>query len=113
MHDCPTNLRHALRARGRDKKVGGIMKGVAAIGFLVSLAIAAPAAAQKQGGVLRMHQREGIPSMSIHEEGTISTVLPMMGVFNNLVVYDPKVPQNSLKSIIGDLATEWSWQNDG
>ncbi len=72
-----------------------------------------PVLAQKQGGVLRVHEREGLPSLSIHEEGTITTVLPMMGVFNNLVVYDPHVKQNSLKSIVPDLATEWTWANDG
>ena len=35
--------------------------------------------------------------MSIHEEATYSTVVPMMGVFNNLVMYDQHVPQNSLR----------------
>ena len=33
----------------------------------------------------------------------------MMGVFNNLVMYDQNVPQSGLKSIVPDLATEWSW----
>jgi peptide/nickel transport system substrate-binding protein len=86
--------------------------GCAAAAFLSVVAIGGDALAQKQGGILRVHEREGIPTMSIHEEGTISTVLPMMGVFNNLVVYDPKVPQNSLKSIIPDLATGWAWSED-
>ena len=35
-------------------------------------------------------------SMSIHEELTIATLGPMMGVFNNLVMFDQHVPQNSL-----------------
>ena len=48
--------------------------------------------AQKQGGVLRITHRDSPASMSIHEEGTISVVLPMMGVFNNLVVFDPHKP---------------------
>jgi peptide/nickel transport system substrate-binding protein len=82
-------------------------------GLLIGLMLFGPAVAQKPGGTLRIHEREGLPTLSIHEEGTISTVLPMMGVFNNLVMYDPHVPQNSLKSIIPDLATEWSWKNDG
>ena len=30
----------------------------------------------------------------------------MMGVFNNLVMFDQHVPQNSLQSIVPDLATE-------
>ena len=48
----------------------------------------APAWAQKQGGVLRITHRDSPFSMSIHEEGTISVVMPMMGVFNNLVMFD-------------------------
>src|SRR5258706_11300457 len=103
----------------RKRRRGGNMRQrdrlLAVLGgcFFLGLALAEPVLAQKQGGTLRIHQREGIPSLSIHEEGTISTVLPMMGVFNNLVVYDPRVPQNSLKSIAPDLATSWSWSTDG
>src|SRR5204862_4497750 len=52
-------------------------------------------------------------SMSIHEESTITAGIPMMGVFNNLVVFDQHVAQNSLKSIVADLATGWSWSEDG
>jgi peptide/nickel transport system substrate-binding protein len=51
--------------------------------------------------------------MSILEEATYSTVVPMMGVFNNLVMYKQDEPQNSMKSIIPDLATGWSWSEDG
>ena len=51
--------------------------------------------------------------MSIHEEATISADAPMMGVFNNLVMYDQHVPQNSLQTIVPDLATSWSWNEDG
>jgi len=35
-------------------------------------------------------------SMSIHEEVTRAAVNPLMGVFNNLVLFDRHVPQNSL-----------------
>ena len=45
---------------------------------------ASPALAQKQGGTLRISHRDNPPSASIHEESTISTVQPFMGVFNNL-----------------------------
>jgi hypothetical protein len=34
-------------------------------------------------------------------------------VFNNLVMFDQHVPQNSLASIVPDLATGWSWKEDG
>ena len=37
----------------------------------------------------------------------------MMGVFNNLVMYDQHVKQNNLQSIVPDLATSWSWSEDG
>ena len=51
--------------------------------------------------------------MSIHENGTISVVLPVMGVFNNLVIYDQKKPQNSLDGIVAELALCQSLHADG
>jgi peptide/nickel transport system substrate-binding protein len=36
-----------------------------------------------------------------------------MGVYNNLVMYKQDEPQNSMKSIAPDLATSWSWSEDG
>jgi len=51
-------------------------------------------------------------SMSIHEESTIATLGPMMGVFNNLVMFDQHVRQNSLESIVPDLAVSWAWSED-
>jgi peptide/nickel transport system substrate-binding protein len=71
------------------------------------------ASAQKSGGVLRIYHWDSPASMSIHEEATYSTVVPMMGVFNNLVMYKQDEPKNSLKSIVPDLATRWSWSEDG
>ena len=47
-------------------------------------------------------------SMSILEESTIISEGPMMGVFNNLVMFDQHIAQNSMADIIPDLATEWS-----
>ena len=81
--------------------------------LLVAVAAAEPAVAQKAGGILRVHQWDSPPSLSIHEEVTIATVVPMMGVFNNLIMYDQHVAQNSLQSIVPDLATGWSWSEDG
>ena len=46
------------------------------------------AAAQKAGGVLKVYFFDSPASMSIHEEATIAGQGPMMGVFNNLVMYD-------------------------
>jgi peptide/nickel transport system substrate-binding protein len=69
--------------------------------------------AQKQGGVLKVHHQDSPASMSIIEESTYSAVVPMMGVFNNLVMYKQDEPQNSMSSIVPDLATSWSWSEDG
>jgi peptide/nickel transport system substrate-binding protein len=88
--------------------------GVAAAGWLIfGLLAAGPAAAQKSGGILKIYHRDSPASMSILEESTLSTVLPMMGVFNNLVVYDQHIPQNSQQSIVPELAESWSWSEDG
>jgi len=46
--------------------------------------------------------------MSINEESTITAGIPMMGVFNNLVVFDQHV-----SPIVPDLASRWSWSEDG
>src|SRR5215468_9850952 len=73
----------------------------------------ASASAQKQGGILRITHRDSPASMSIHEEGTISVVMPMMGVFNNLVMFDQHAPQNTLEGIVPDLAISWKWSEDG
>jgi peptide/nickel transport system substrate-binding protein len=75
--------------------------------------MATPALAQKSGGVLKMYFQDSAPSASIHEEATTSTVVPFMGIYNNLVVFDPKIPQNSLDTIRPDLAESWSWSADG
>src|SRR6202040_4199297 len=80
--------------------------------LIVSLG-AGPAAAQKQGGILRIPFVTSPASMSIHEESTIAVLGPMMGVFNNLVMFDQHVPQNSLESIVPDLATSWNASEDG
>jgi peptide/nickel transport system substrate-binding protein len=69
--------------------------------------------AQTQGGILKLYSPDSPASMSIHEEATVFAEGPMMGVFNNLVMYDQHVPQNSLQSIVPDLATGWSWNEDG
>ena len=71
------------------------------------------ALAQKSGGILKMYHRDNPPTLSIHESSTNSTVIPMMPLFNNLVVYDQRVAQNSAQSIVPDLAKSWSWSADG
>ncbi|HVZ10735.1 ABC transporter substrate-binding protein [Rhodopila sp.] len=69
--------------------------------------------APRRGGILRITHRDSPASMSIHEEGTISVNLPMMGVFNNLVIFDQHQRQNSLDDVVPELATKWAWSEDG
>ncbi len=80
----------------------------------VALVIGAmPALAQKSGGILRTWDFDSPASMSILEESTIAAERPMMGVFNNLVLFDQHVQQNSLKSIVPELAKSWNWNEEG
>ena len=81
--------------------------------MLVASAAAGPALAQKVGGLLKMFSPDSPASMSILEESTVFAEGPMMGVFNNLVMFDQDVKQTSLASIVPDLATGWSWSEDG
>ncbi len=90
------------------------LRVLAAAGALsLALSIGETALAQKQGGVLKMYSPDSPASMSIHEESTVFAEGPMMGVFNNLVMFDQHVPQNSLQSVVPDLATGWSWSEEG
>ncbi len=70
------------------------------------------ALAQKSGGTLRIYHRDTSPGASIHEEATISTLIPFMGVYNNLVMFKQDEPRNSMDSIVPDLAESWSWNAD-
>ncbi len=89
------------------------LSGVAAGLIIAAAAAVSPGFAQKSGGILRLTHFDSPASMSILEESTRAAEQPMMAVFNNLVIYDQHVPQNSLKSIVPDLATKWEWSEDG
>jgi peptide/nickel transport system substrate-binding protein len=102
----------AKNGEAGDMKRG--LRVLAAAGALLAASGAGQAAfAQKPGGILRMYTPDSPASMSIHEEATVFAEGPMMGVFNNLVMFDQHVPQNTLQSIVPDLATSWSWNEDG
>ena len=73
--------------------------------FLALLSIATTASAEKRGGILRMYHPESMSSMSMLEAfGNDES--PIMGIFNNLIMFDRHVAQNSLQSIVPDLANE-------
>jgi len=81
----------------------------AATGLLLAVAAMPPAFAQKQGGILRQYIIDSPASMSIHEESTVYAERPAMGAFNNLVLFDQHVKH----AIIPELATGWTWNEDG
>src|SRR5438132_2561451 len=90
------------------------LRVLAVAGSLSFALFAADAAvAQKAGGVLKISHFDTPPSIGLLEESTTAAMRPMMGVFNNLVVYDQHVPQNSMRSIVPDLATGWSTNEEG
>lgn len=83
-----------------------------ALSLLAASNIAAPAAEPKQGGILKFYHRDSPGSASIHEGATYSVNIPFMPVYNNLVVYNQHVAQNSIESIVPDLADSWAWSSD-
>jgi peptide/nickel transport system substrate-binding protein len=93
------------------------MKGhlrIAAAAIALSAISAASAAnAEKAGGTLKIGHFASPASMSMLEESTLAVNRPMSGVFNNLVIFKQDEPQNTPASIVPELATGWSWSEDG
>src|SRR5258708_39905116 len=89
------------------------LRAIATAGAVLALAAGDPALGQKSGGILKISFFDSPASMSLHEEATGAALRPMMGVFNNLVMYDQHVAQNRPDTIVPDLATEWAWSEDG
>jgi hypothetical protein len=82
-------------------------EGFLALGASLLVMVTANAAlAQKPGGILRMYSPDSPASMSIHEESTVYPQSPMMGVLNNLIMFNQHVKQNSLESISGGRADQ-------
>jgi peptide/nickel transport system substrate-binding protein len=81
--------------------------------LLVALSLAQPAYTQKAGGTIKIGHFDSPASVSMLEESTAAVNRPMMGVFNNLVLYDQHIAQNSPQSIVPELATGWAWNEEG
>ena len=77
------------------------LRVLAAAGVLVA-ALTLPDAsfAQKSGGTLKIGHFDSPASMSMLEESTVAVNRPMMGVFNNLVMFKQDEPQNTPESIV-------------
>jgi peptide/nickel transport system substrate-binding protein len=91
--------------------MSSLSRGVLAAALLLAIS-AAVAQAQKSGGILKAVQRENPPSLSIHEEATVSTTWPMSPVYNNLVFFNPAHAVESADDLVGELAEKWSWSDD-
>jgi peptide/nickel transport system substrate-binding protein len=84
-----------------------------AVLLAAGLTLPGAALAQKHGGILRIQHFDSPASMSILEESTRAAEEPAMALFNNLVMYDQHKAQNTLQTVVPDLATEWRWSEDG
>lgn len=93
-------------------RFGFLFFGTAALAWIACLA-ATPASAQRYGGTLRGAVIESWPSLSIHEEATITTVWPVSPMYNNLIVYDPARQVESPDHLVGELAESWAWSDGG
>src|SRR3954447_13947809 len=92
------------------------MNAVATAGLLLMASVLAPpspSSAQETGGTVRIGHFASPASMSIAEESTQATIRPIMGAFNNLVLFKQDELQNTPDTIIPALATSWSWNEDG
>src|SRR5436309_4465081 len=92
------------------KRLGSL---AAAGTLLIALCLAPLASAQQSGGILRIGHFASPASMSMLEESTQAVNRPVSGVFNNLVMFKQDEPQNTPDSIIPELATGWTWSEDG
>ena len=79
---------------------------------LIATAGSADAQAPKRGGILNSMITEDPPGFSIHESATVSTVWPMSPCYNNLVYFDAAKPQETVDTVVGELAEKWSWQDN-
>jgi peptide/nickel transport system substrate-binding protein len=98
-----------MRRSSIPKKIVALL----ALGLILGIFGPMEVFAEKYGGILRATHRGNPPSLSIHQEATISTVFPMMPVYSNLVLYDPFKKTESMDTIIPELAESWTWSGDG
>jgi len=78
-----------------------------------AIALEPSALAQKSGGVLHVPHFDSPASVSLHEESTVAANRPGMGIFNNLILFKQDEPKNSMQAIVPELATGWSWNEEG
>jgi peptide/nickel transport system substrate-binding protein len=100
--------------RRSSRRTAAVLLAFALMGGALAVRPAeSQAPAPKPGGSLNIMLREDLSQgFAIHETSTISTVFPASPCFNNLVYFDPLKRQESVDTIIGELAEKWSWQDN-
>jgi peptide/nickel transport system substrate-binding protein len=83
------------------------------LGLLAATGVGDAALAQRPGGILKVPIWDSPPNLSILDGVNPLAERTMMGVFNNLVMFDQHAKQSSPQAIVPDLATAWSWNDDG
>jgi len=97
----------------RNWRVATIVGGITLAGLAGITLTPALGQGPKPGGVLKVMQREDLPQgFAIHETSTISSVWPAMPCLSNLVIFDPLKKQESMDTVLGELAEKWSWQDN-
>ena len=89
------------------------IRRVASATVLVVALIGGTAAAEKAGGVLRVHLWDSPPNLLSLEGANPLAARALMPVFNNLVKFDQHAKRSRLDAIVPDLATSWAWNEDG
>src|SRR5262245_36608577 len=89
------------------------IKHIAAATALALALAGGTAAAQKAGGVLRVHLCDRPPNMSVLDGVNPLGARTLMPVFNNLVMFDQHAKQSRIETIVPDLAASWTWNEDG
>src|SRR5262249_15788110 len=79
---------------------------------VVATGVPAQGQTPKGGGILNALLIEERPGLLIHESATVSNVWPMSPCYSNLVLFDPAKPQESVDTVIPELADRWSWQDN-
>jgi peptide/nickel transport system substrate-binding protein len=74
------------------------LRAAALSALLITLSCGGPTFAQKQGGILKMYVWDNPPSMSMLDGVNPIAQRTTMGVFNNLIIFDQHVKQNSLQA---------------
>src|SRR5262249_28469952 len=108
----PGNRPDHRRRNSMRRWLSMITAALAALAGAAALGVPVGAETPKRGGLLTTLIIEDPPGFSIHESATVSTLWPMLPCYSNLVFFDPLKPQETLDTIVPELAERWSWQDN-